>query len=160
GGHLTAGRTDPESSRAMAAITIVSVNYKSTPYLSPLLANLKAKAADPSALSILIVDNTNGRDAEIASALAPLERARLIPFDAGPVTGSRAHAKGLDFALTQVQTEYAVIVDPDIFVFKQGWDRLCVSELEKHGAFAIGAPYPTWKVGKYHDFPSPPFCFL
>ena len=26
-------------------------------------------------------------------------------------------------------------------------------------AMAIGAPYPSWKLGKYHQFPSPPFIF-
>ncbi|HWP10036.1 MAG TPA: hypothetical protein VNN72_30040 [Polyangiaceae bacterium] len=144
----------------MAGITIVSVSYRSTSYLGPLLENLRQKAIDPAALRIHVVDNTNGNDLDIARLLAAVEGARLVPFDTGKARGSRAHALGLDFALRDVETEYAVIVDPDIHVFLHGWDRLCVAELERHGAFAIGAPYPAWKVGKYHDFPSPPFCFL
>jgi len=144
----------------MAEITIVSVNYKSASYLGPLLENLRHKAADPGALRIHVVDNTNGNDPDIARLLSSVDDARLVPFDTGKVRGSRAHALGLDFGLGAVETELAVVVDPDIHVFQQGWDRLCASELERRGAFAIGAPYPAWKVGKYHDFPSPPFCFF
>lgn len=144
----------------MAGITIVSVSFKSTSYLGPLLENLCQKALDPTALRIHVVDNTNGNDPDIVRLLSSLDGARLAPFDTGKARGSRAHALGLDFAFREVATEFAVIVDPDIHVFKKGWDRLCVSELERQSAFAIGAPYPSWKVGKYHDFPSPPFCFF
>jgi len=144
----------------MPGITIVSVSFKSASYLGPLLENLRRKAADAAALRVHVVDNTSGNDPDITRLLGSVEGARLVPFDTGKARGSRAHALGLDFALGAVETEYAVIVDPDIHVFKQGWDRLCVAELERHGAFAIGAPYPAWKVGKYHDFPSPPFCFF
>jgi hypothetical protein len=144
----------------MAAITIVSVSYRSSSYLAPLLQNLFDKARDRAELRVLIVDNTNGADPELRGALSAVPSLTLVPFDTGPVKGSRAHAKGLDFAMSKLETEFAVVVDPDIFVFKDGWDRLCQSELARLSAFAMGAPYPGWKVGKYHDFPSPPFCFF
>jgi hypothetical protein len=157
---LTAEPASHESRGEMAAVTIVSVNYRSASYLGPLLDNLRLKAASPSALSVHVVDNTNGQDPDIGRVLAPIARARLVPFDTGSARGSRAHALGLDRALAEVETEFSVIVDPDIYVFKAGWDDFCSAELERSGAFAIGAPYPAWKVGKYHDFPSPPFCFF
>lgn len=59
-----------------------------------------------------------------------------------------------------LDTPYSVIVDPDIHVFRKGWDELCIKKLVQTGSAAIGAPYPEWKVGKYHDFPSPPFCLF
>jgi hypothetical protein len=140
----------------MSRITVLSVSWRSAAYLEPLLANLRAKAHDAGRLRVTVVDNTGGRDAE----LAPLTGTDIVPFISGERNGSRAHARALDFAMPRIETEYALVVDPDVHVFHSGWDALCISALERRGALAIGAPFPAWKVGKYHNFPSPPFCFF
>jgi hypothetical protein len=140
----------------MSPITVVSVSWRSSAYLKPLLENLRGKARDPGRLSVLLIDNTGGAD----TRLAELPDVEIVPFTHSEKNGSRAHARALDFALQRIKTEFAVVVDPDIYVFRRGWDELCLAELERGAAVAIGAPYPRWKVGKYHDFPSPPFCFF
>lgn len=148
----------------MANLTIVSVSWRSARYLEPLLASLRAKAASPAEISVLVVDNTNGADADIArlarAAGDGVGGVDVVPFRPDESNGSRAHARALDFALTRIRTPHAVIVDPDIHVFCARWDEVCRNALTDNDAIAIGAPYPSWKVGKYHDFPSPPFCFF
>ncbi|NLH15591.1 MAG: hypothetical protein GX455_03325, partial [Phycisphaerae bacterium] len=59
-----------------------------------------------------------------------------------------------------IQTDFALIVDPDVHIFAPRWDSFCIESLKKWNAWAMGAPYPRWKVGKYHDFPSPVFFFF
>jgi hypothetical protein len=59
-----------------------------------------------------------------------------------------------------MDTEYVLVVDPDVHVFKEGWDEFCINSIHKSDCLAIGAPYPGWKVGRYRNFPSPPFCFF
>jgi hypothetical protein len=140
----------------MSHITIVSVSWWSTAYLEPLLSNLRAKARDAARLRVIVVDNTGGSDPDLAR-LADVD---LVPFTANERNGSRAHGRALDFAMPRIETEYALVIDPDVHVFYSGWDALCISALEQRRALAIGAPYPAWKIGKYHDFPSPPFCFF
>jgi hypothetical protein len=143
-----------------STITIVSVSFRSTGYLKHLLSNLHAKASNPDRMSALIIDNTNDRDAELARLSDAPFTVLIARFNPQETNASRAHAKALDFALQRIDTEYALVVDPDVHVFYRGWDELCTGELNRHQAIAIGAPYPDWKVGKYHDFPSPPFCFF
>lgn len=140
----------------MSRITILTVSFWSVAFVELLVENLRAKARDPSGVRVLVVDNSGGADA----ALARLSQVEIWPYTPGERNGSRAHARALDFALPRVTSEYMLIVDPDVHVFCAGWDALCIGALEQRGAFAIGAPYPAWKVGKYHDFPSPPFCFF
>jgi hypothetical protein len=140
----------------VAGITIVSVSWRSASYLEPLLANLRAKAHNARRVKVTIVDNTGGQD----QSLSRLSDVEVVSFTPGVRNGSRAHARALDFAMPFIQTEYGLVVDPDVHVFRTGWDSLFVSTLERRGAFAIGAPYPGWKIGKYHDLPSPPFFFF
>jgi hypothetical protein len=148
------------SSMSVANLTILSVSWRSAHYLEPLLENLRAKAAAPAELAVLVVDNTGGADADLARLHGHAGDVEVVPFSPDETNGSRAHAKALDFALPRIRTPYVVIVDPDIHVFLAGWDDVCRRALQAHDAIAIGAPYPSWKVGKYHDFPSPPFCFV
>ena len=84
----------------------------------------------------------------------------IRPVDCRGLVGSRAHAFALNEAIKLIQTEFVLIVDPDVYVFAQQWDALCIEALSAKNAWAIGASYPRWKVGKYHDFPSPVFCFF
>jgi hypothetical protein len=60
--------------------------------------------------------------------------------------------------MEQVKTEYTLTVDPDVHLFISGWDRIFMENLEGVNCRAVGAPYPWWKLGKYHDYPSPIFA--
>lgn len=125
------------------------------------ISNAVSKANRPDELKLLVIDNTNGVDDlidELPSRCGiPCE---IRKFDAKGLSGSRGHAAGLDFGLGLVDTQYVVVTDPDIYIFKDKWDSLCVDQLNSADSVAIGAPYPPWKTGKYHDFPSPPFSFF
>jgi hypothetical protein len=140
----------------VSRVTIVSVSWRSAAYLEPLICNLREKASAAERLKVTVIDNTGGRDSE----LSRLSDAEVLPFTPAERNGSRSHARALDFAMPRIDTEFALVVDPDVHVFGQGWDALCIAELDRCGALAIGAPYPPWKIGKYHDLPSPPFCFF
>ncbi len=125
-----------------------------------MLENLCIKAVHPENLSAIIVDNTNGNDDSIQKLEEFKIKKRILNLDCKGRTGSKGHAWALDHAMRYLNTEYSVVVDPDIHVFKNGWDEICLTEMANTGSFAMGAPYPPWKTGKYHDFPSPPFCFF
>jgi hypothetical protein len=101
-----------------------------------------------------------------SACLWPTTQTATIPIS--PAWNSRisrfgrmsvAHAIGLNALLPHVETPYTLIIDPDIAVFARGWDATLITALQDEDKVAIGAPYPPWKLGKYHDFPSPPFAF-
>jgi len=144
----------------MADITIVTVNWHSAGWIRRLLDNLLRKSSGRNALRALILDNTGGTDLDLTAVEAAGVPCSIQSTDCRGLTGSRAHAFALNRAMEIVQTEFVLIVDPDVHVFASRWDSLCVETLTNKTAVAIGAPYPQWKVGKYHDFPSPVFCFF
>jgi len=143
----------------MPDITIITVNWYSSEYLAELFANLAQKAASPDNLKVLIIDNTNGKDTTINRLKTPLMHS-IIPFESRDMKSSLAHAAALDYAMNFIETDYTLVIDPDVYVFKKDWDKFCINELNASDAAAAGAPYPGWKLGKYHDFPSPVFCFF
>ena len=73
---------------------------------------------------------------------------------------SLSHASALDFGLRHVDTDFTLIVDPDIHIFYKNWDEFCLKKDEKNRPTVIGAPYPQWKLGKVHEYPSVIFMFL
>ena len=143
----------------MPKITILTVSWRSKVLIEKLLCNLHEKALCPEEIKVLVIDNTNGEDAEIGRLKSVFE-VSVHSIDCKRLSSSRAHAHALDHGMGLVDTEYTLVSDPDIYVFKEGWDRLCIDRLNEQNTVAIGAPYPRWKVGKYHDFPSPPFCLF
>ena len=145
--------------RVMPRITVVTVNWYSGSYLAELFDNLRAKAHQSKDLAFLVVDNTTGQDGELQQLVGQVDT-RVVTPHVPPSKGSRGHAMALNHAMGLLDTEYALIVDPDVHVFAPDWEQFCLEQLARHDAVAIGAPYPPWKVGKYHDFPSPPFCLF
>ena len=73
---------------------------------------------------------------------------------------SLSHASALDFGLRHVDTEFTLIVDPDIHIFYKNWDEFCLKKIKGNHPTVIGAPYPQWKLGKVHDYPSVIFMFF
>lgn len=148
-------------------ITAIVVNWFSGPFLHHLIPVLIRRARHPGALQFMIVDNTFGRDPDLdryrtdasaaAGRSAEYPPIKILVPESHNLTGSRAHARALALAAAQVTTPYTLVIDPDVHVFADGWDALLIERMEHTGALAAGAPYPFWKLGKYHDFPSPVF---
>lgn len=140
----------------MTTITVLSVSWRSTALLTGLIDNLRELAAAPGALRFVIADNTAGNDPDISQ----LEQAgcTVVPVDVADTTMSVAHAAGLNALMSGLETPYTLIIDPDVALFLRGWDEILLNRMQTEDLAAIGAPYPPWKLGKYHDFPSPPFA--
>ena len=139
-------------------ITVVSVSWYSSEHLKRLTENLLSKAVNPEKVRFLIIDNTAGADSELASAFTGVPSIDIKSHYPQRSQRSIAHASALDKALPLVQSQYLLVVDPDVHVFRVGWDRFCIGEVES-GKVAVGAPYPRWKLGKIHDSPSVVFFF-
>jgi hypothetical protein len=138
-------------------ITVASVSWHSASLLHDLFKRLLALAEHPDMIRFLVSDNLNGTDAELQQLDFP--NLTIVPTDVHGATMSMAHAAGLDVLMPHIDTPYVLVIDPDIALFVAGWDTLCQTILDTTGSVAVGAPYPDWKLGKYHDFPSPPFAF-
>lgn len=141
-------------------ISVIIVNWYSGDYIKNLLNNLKSNAKNPDDLRIIIIDNTNGKDASIEKIASHDSKVTLHKLDSRGYTSSRGHSYALNYASRFISTEYALLIDPDVHIFKKHWDSFCIEQLRNHNCIAIGAPYPFWKTGKYHNFPSPIFCFF
>ena len=144
----------------MNLISVIMVNWYSNEYIEALLDNLQDKAEKPENIRVIVIDNTNGRDDSITKVVSHDLNVVLHKLDSKGHTSSRGHSYALNFAAKFIRTEYALIIDPDVHIFKKHWDRFCIEELRISNCVAIGAPFPFWKTGKYHDFPSPIFCFF
>jgi len=144
----------------MNLISVIIVSWYSSNYIKNLLGNLKNCAKNPEKLRVIIIDNTNGDDPDIEKTTSSDLNITLHKLDSKGYTSSKGHSYGLNYASRFINTEYALLIDPDVHIFKKHWDSFCIEQLGKHNAVAIGAPYPFWKTGKYHNFPSPIFCFF
>lgn len=140
-------------------ITICCVNWFSCGHLSRLFGGLTEKAADRQNIAIIVIDNTSGQDKKLPE-LAKAYPIKIIRNDPGNLRGSYGHAAGLNLAMDEIFTPYAVVVDPDVFMFKKRWDTFLIDLLDRENAVAAGTAYPPWQLGKYHHFPNPVFCFF
>ena len=141
-------------------ITIISVSYNSGMHLKRLFRNLYENAEQRQKLKFLVIDNTNGADQDLNTLLPDDLNISIVKNDGSSPQRSISHASGLDVGLRQSSTEYTLIIDPDVHVFKSKWDSLCLSYLEGRRNLVMGAPYPDWKLGKVHDYPSVVFMFF
>ena len=139
-------------------ITILSVSFFSGKHLSRMFANLIDKSSNKKDLNFIVIDNTNGEDKNLINLQSNDYDVNLIKNKCNFIQRSRSHAEGLDIGLELVQTKYTLIVDPDVHIFKQDWDSFLLKEIEK--SKLVGAPYPPWKIGKVHDYPSVVFMFF
>ncbi len=142
-------------------ISIVLVNWFSSNHIIRLISNLKEKAYDKEKLFFIIIDNTNGKDTKLYDKIKlinDLQKISIISFLPKLKQRSISHSLGLDRAMKEINSFYTLIIDPDTYVFQKKWDLFCIEKLKK-GDIAVGAPYPNWKLGKVHNFPSPIFFF-
>jgi len=137
-------------------LTVLSVSWRSVEWLRDLFANMLALAEQPDDLRFLVADNTNGADPDLHRLDFP--RLEIVLVNVGGQIMSMAHACGLNTLWERVETPFALIVDPDVAVLRPGWDSALQEVFTTRDVVAVGAPYPSWKLGKYHDFPSPIFA--
>ena len=140
-------------------ITILTVSFKSFFHLNRLFLNLIDKSDRPLEIKFLVVDNTNGVDLDIKNLLKMNLNVQIIPNNGSGEQRSISHSLALDIGLQHIKTKYCLIIDPDTHIFKNSWDTFCVNKIKNKKA-VIGAPYPRWKLGKVHDFPSVIFMFF
>jgi len=141
-------------------ITIISTSFRSGEHLSRLFNNLFNKATNKNLLRFLVVDNTNGDDDRLEESFLKNLDVEIILNDGRNLQRSISHASALDIGLAQSNTEFTLIVDPDVHIFKNDWDSFCIDIFDRQKKIVIGAPYPEWKLGKVHDYPSVVFIFF
>ena len=140
-------------------ITILTVSFNSFLHLKRLFLNLIDKSERPSEIQFLVVDNTNDIDLELKDLHKMNLNIKIIPNNGTGRQRSISHSLALDIGLKYIKTKYCLILDPDTHIFKSSWDVFCVNEIKNKKA-VLGAPYPRWKLGKVHDFPSVIFMFF
>lgn len=131
------------------------VSWYSSRWIRRLVRNLRGRADRH--LRFTVVDNSGGADVELVQLASEVGDLAVVPVIVGERRGSAAHALGLRTAVDRSTSRHILLVDPDVHVFLDGWDSLLFAKMREARADVIGAPYPWWKLGKYHDFPSPVF---
>jgi len=140
-------------------ITILSVSYNSIYHLKRLFNNLIQKAEVPQNIQFMVIDNTHGSDSKIKDLHSLDSKIIIIPNKGSGMQRSISHASALDIGLAAIETRYCLIIDPDTYIFKKNWDTFFLKKI-KDDKVVVGAPYPDWKIGKVHDFPSVIFMFF
>ena len=148
------------------SITIICVSYKSWDYLR-FLAFTAEKLADSGWKEWLFIDNSPG-EAQ-AGLLRLLPKARVLPKELALPCYEKAvkyeHGYGQDYACSvnalyqSVETEYTLLLDPDVALVRKGWDRVLVEEIEVNGFDVVGGPYNPYRWRKYQGLPSVAFLF-
>jgi hypothetical protein len=143
-------------------ITVCSVNWYSCKLLTTLIENLNQKSEFPQQIKYLIIDNTDGKDNDIKILKKMPFPIEIIPYTppSRKKSGSFAHAAALNYALSIIDTEFTLITDPDVFLFKEKWDSLCIQLIDEKKNYAVGTSFPEWQLGKFHNFPNAVFCFF
>ena len=141
-------------------ITVCTVNWFSAEFIEALFLNLSKKAKNAEKIQYIVIDNTNGKNQNLERLRRIALPVKIYPNDTKNQRGSFAHAMGLNLAMSKLDTEYTLFVDPDVYVFKDNWDSFCIEKIRAQGCPSIGTSYPKWQLGMYHNFPSPVFCFF
>ena len=141
-------------------ITVLSTSYRSGGHLSRLFENLRMNADDPLSLHFIVVDNTNGQDIKLKDSFSKDLEIQFIMNDGTGLQRSISHSSALGRGIQNCKTEFTLIIDPDVHVFKNHWDNFCIGQINRVDKMVIGAPYPDWKLGKVHDYPSVIFMFF
>ena len=144
----------------MNSITILVVSFFSARHINRLFKNLYEKAEQPSNLHFLIVDNTNGKDNDLPGLINIYDNVSLIFSSGEDRQRSISHSIALDKGLKNSKGIFTLIIDPDVYIFKEHWDTFFINKLKVNKKSILGAPYPQWKVGKVHDFPSVVLLFF
>jgi len=137
-----------------AALTICTVSFRSEPFV---VRNVDLTASlNPDAdVRWVIVENGPGR---LTDRLGR-DRVQIVGGPAPDLDRderSRAsyhHAAGLQLALEHVETRFALILDPDLYVVRPGWIEDVLSHMQTRELAFFGVPWhPRWFT-KYRYFP-------
>ena len=112
-------------------ITVLSTSFRSGEHLSRLFDNLRMKAGNPQALQFVVVDNTNGQDEELKGLFSEDLEIQFVMNDGSGLQRSISHSSALDCGIQNCETEFTLIIDPDVHVFKAGWDNFCIDQMNK-----------------------------
>ena len=141
-------------------ITVLVVSFNSSTHLKRLIDNFLLKTSQLENIKFLIIDNTDGKDKSLYTTFDNLYKIRILKNKNRFKQRSLSHASALDFGLGHVDTQFTLIVDPDIHIFYENWDKFCLKKMKGNYPTVIGAPYPQWKLGKVHTYPSVIFMFF
>ena len=84
--------------------------------------------------------------------LIRLPNTEVIDIDS-ELTGSASHGNGMNILIPKIETEYGLMVDPDVAILFDQWDEMCINELQGD-VIAIGASYHRLDRHRYQDFPN------
>jgi hypothetical protein len=77
-----------------------------------------------------------------------------------PGRGSYHHAAALNLAIRKVETRYALVIDPDLFVVCRNWIAECMGHVRRRDLTFFGVPWhPRW-YRKWRDFPCVHFLLI
>ena len=77
-----------------------------------------------------------------------------------PGRGSYHHAAALNMAVRRVQTRYALVIDPDLYVIYRHWIAECLEHMRRRDLAFFGVPWhPRW-YRKWRDFPCVHFLLI
>ncbi|MBI1974277.1 MAG: glycosyltransferase [Candidatus Zambryskibacteria bacterium] len=71
----------------------------------------------------------------------------------GIAKASQHHASGLNTAIQEVKTRFALILDPDFYIVRNNWIEEVVKHMKKNNLAFFGAPYNPKRYLKYRYFP-------
>jgi len=114
------------------------------------------------AFRFLVVDNAAR---EVPDLVIDDPRAEVIAgVDPEPLPvagrGSYHHAAALNLAIRKVETRYALVLDPDLFVIYRGWIDECLDHMRRRDLAFFGVPWhPRW-YRKWRDFPCVHFLLI
>ena len=144
----------------MNNITVISTSYFSGNHLCRLFNNLIDKSDCQNRIHFLVIDNTNGEDDKLNNHLFDVLNLDIIINDGTRLQRSISHSVALDIGLKYSKSDFTLIIDPDVHIFKEKWDTFCINFFKNNEKLVVGAPYPDWKLGKVHDYPSVVFMFF
>lgn len=139
----------------MSDLTVCTVNYNTSKYIRFQDRILRGLASNDG-FKRIIVDTSSSSDLSLLSGLPETE---IASIDTGTRYGSETHGFGVNWLIKHVNTEYALLIDPDAVLLLQNWDSLLKAEL-RDNCVAIGTPYnPLQSHFRHQDFPNA-ICFF
>ncbi len=139
-------------------LTICSVSYKSGAYLE-LNREITRTLNPESPHRWLIAENTpedlpyrlelsSDPRFTVIQGPEPIERPKALK-----ATASYHHASALNLLISQVNTRYALVLDPDFFVVRPQWIQQVLSHMQTQNLAFFGAPWFPLYLTKYRYFP-------
>ena len=92
--------------------------------------NIIKKANHPDMLKFLVVDNTFGEDKNLKNYFKSNYDIRFLENNGVGLQRSVSHSSALDLGLNNLETEFCLIIDPDVHIFQSGWATFCKNAIK------------------------------